>query len=109
MRSRESEWVGLLPRVFPFCPPVKVSLAGARLHLPALTIEGRVATAIALAHNHPSGVCDPSSADITVTRELRAASKTLDIGIVDHVILGRAEVNPSGKNYYYSFAEAGLL
>lgn len=74
----------------------------------ALTIEGGVTTAVALAHNHPSGVCDPSSADITVTKELCAASKTLEITIVDHVIVGRAEVNPNGKNYY-SFAEAGML
>ncbi|GJD33672.1 RadC family protein [Methylobacterium aerolatum] len=47
------------------------------------------ATAIILAHNHPSGDPAPSSADIAMTREIVAALAPLRIVVHDHVILGR--------------------
>jgi DNA repair protein RadC len=47
------------------------------------------ATAIALVHNHPSGDPAPSAADISMTREVVAAGKMLDIAVIDHVIIGR--------------------
>ncbi len=48
------------------------------------------ASAIVLAHNHPSGDPTPSEADIKVTRDLIRAGQLLKIEVVDHVILGRA-------------------
>lgn len=47
------------------------------------------ASAIVLAHNHPSGDPTPSEADIKVTRELIRAGQLLKIEVLDHVILGR--------------------
>ena len=66
------------------------------------------ASAVICAHNHPSGDPAPSSADIQVTRQLREASKTVDIDLLDHIIIGRRESDPAGLGFY-SFREAGLL
>jgi DNA repair protein RadC len=59
------------------------------------------ASAIVLAHNHPSGDPTPSADDRSCTAQLVAAGKVLDIPVHDHVIFG------AGR--YTSFAEAGLL
>lgn len=59
------------------------------------------AAAVILAHNHPSGVTEPSAADRRITERLQAALALLDIRVLDHFIVGRGRP--------YSFAEAGLL
>ncbi len=59
------------------------------------------AAAVIFAHNHPSGVAEPSAADKRITERLQAALTLLDIKVLDHIIIGR------GRGY--SFAEAGLL
>jgi DNA repair protein RadC len=59
------------------------------------------AAAVILAHNHPSGVPEPSSADRRITERLVAALALLDIRVLDHIIVGRGET--------MSFAEQGLL
>jgi DNA repair protein RadC len=59
------------------------------------------ATSIILTHNHPSGVLQPSEADIQVTKKLKLAGENLDIRILDHII-----VTESG---YYSFADNGKI
>lgn len=59
------------------------------------------AAAIILVHNHPSGDPGPSADDRSVTDQLVAAGRLLDIPVHDHVIIGRGR--------YTSFAEAGLL
>jgi len=46
------------------------------------------AKSVLLVHNHPSGDCEPSSADIEVTRNLVAAGELLGIDIIDHIIIG---------------------
>ena len=66
------------------------------------------ATSIVCAHNHPSGDPAPSAPDMQVTRALREAAKAVDIELIDHVIVGRADADPSGKGYF-SFREAGML
>ena len=66
------------------------------------------ATAIILAHNHPSGDPTPSSADLRVTKKIFEASKTVDLEMHDHVILGEPEHCPQGFGYY-SFSDAGLI
>ena len=66
------------------------------------------ATAIICVHNHPSGDPAPSSADLQLTRQLREASKAVDVELLDHVIIGRAECDPLGLGYY-SFKSTGLL
>src|SRR5689334_13579845 len=59
------------------------------------------AAAVVLCHNHPSGDPTPSPDDRTVTEQLAAAGRLLDIPVHDHVIVGRGR--------YVSFAEAGLI
>jgi DNA repair protein RadC len=46
------------------------------------------AVAVVLAHNHPSGVIEPSAADIEITKQVSAAGKILGIHLIDHVIIG---------------------
>jgi DNA repair protein RadC len=50
------------------------------------------ASALVLAHNHPSGDPTPSSADIQMTREVVEATRTLRIAVHDHIIVGGASV-----------------
>ncbi|MEQ8955827.1 MAG: DNA repair protein RadC [Gammaproteobacteria bacterium] len=59
------------------------------------------AAAVIFAHNHPSGVAEPSQADIAITRKLCAALDTVDVRVLDHVIIG--------GNTAISLAERGLL
>jgi DNA repair protein RadC len=66
------------------------------------------ASAILVAHNHPSGDPAPSRADIQVTRQLREAAKIIGIDLLDHIILGQKSKDPQGLGLY-SFNEAGLI
>lgn len=66
------------------------------------------ATAVVCVHNHPSGDPAPSAADVQVTRQLREAARTLDIDLLDHVIVGQPATDPRGTGYY-SFREAGVI
>ena len=59
------------------------------------------ASAIILAHNHPSGCKEPSDADIRITRKIKDAGNLLDINLLDHLIL-----LPEG---YTSMADEGVL
>ena len=59
------------------------------------------ATSIILCHNHPSGALKPSDADIKITKKLKLAGESLDILILDHVIVT--------EHHYYSFADEGIL
>ncbi|BDI61948.1 JAB domain-containing protein [Qipengyuania nanhaisediminis] len=45
-----------------------------------------------VAHNHPSGDCRPSACDITATRRLKAIAQSLDIEVIDHLIVTRHSV-----------------
>ena len=69
------------------------------------------ASAIILAHNHPSGDPTPSAEDLKVTRQLVEAGNVLAIQVLDHVIIGRA-IEPSGDQQgrpaYMSLRESGL-
>ena len=66
------------------------------------------ACAVVCVHNHPSGDPAPSAADLQVTRMLREAARTVDIELVDHVIIGRAAADPTGLGFH-SFRSMGLL
>lgn len=66
------------------------------------------AAAIIVAHNHPSGDPAPSAADVQVTRQLREACRAVEIDLLDHVVVGYPEADPTGRGFY-SFREAGLL
>ena len=61
----------------------------------------RHAAAVILAHNHPSGVAEPSAADRAITERLREALGLVNIRLLDHIVIGDGET--------VSFAERGLL
>jgi DNA repair protein RadC len=65
------------------------------------------AAAIVLIHNHPSGDPAPSEADIKVTRDLIRAGQLLKIGVIDHVIIGRASAERAKD--YSSLRELGCF
>lgn len=59
------------------------------------------AVAIIVAHNHPSGKTKPSTSDKELTQKIKASGKTLDIKLLDHLIIT--------QNDYFSFADSMLL
>ena len=58
------------------------------------------AAAVILAHNHPSGITEPSQADLQITERLKKALALVDIRVLDHVIVGE-------ENLFFS--ERGLI
>jgi len=59
------------------------------------------AAAVMFAHNHPSGVLEPSQADELITRRLKEALALIDVRVLDHFIVG--------DGHCFSFCEHGLL
>lgn len=59
------------------------------------------AVGIILAHNHPSGTLKPSQADIQLTKKLKTAGDSLDIKVLDHLIIT--------EKAYFSFADENML
>ncbi len=57
------------------------------------------AAAAIFAHNHPSGVAEPSEADIIVTRRLQAALSTVDTRVLDHLVLAEQDVVSLAERY----------
>jgi len=64
---------------------------------PAISIR---ASAIILIHNHPSGECEPSKADIKITKRLCEVGELVGISILDHIIIGDS---------FYSFVDEGVM
>jgi len=59
------------------------------------------AAAVILAHNHPSGIAEPSASDLALTQDLSDLLRRIDVRVLDHLVVGRgSEV---------SFAERGFL
>ena len=59
------------------------------------------AAALILAHNHPSGVAEPSQADINLTQRLQDALALIDVRVLDHIVIGDGEC--------IALAERGLI
>ena len=49
------------------------------------------AAALVMAHNHPSGIAEPSPADINMTRQLKQALALIDVRVLDHIIVAATE------------------
>ncbi len=79
------------------------TLDGASVHPREVVKEAlkHNAAAVILAHNHPSGVAEPSQADELITQRLKEALALIDVRVLDHLIVGGEEV--------LSFAERGML
>ena len=59
------------------------------------------AVAVILAHNHPSGTLKPSQPDIKITQKLKTAGESLDIKVLDHLIIT--------EKAYFSFADESMM
>lgn len=59
------------------------------------------AAAVIFAHNHPSGMTEPSQADIRITQRLKEALALIEVRVLDHLVIGEGEG--------LSFAERGFL
>lgn len=90
-------------RVISFDELFRGTLDGASVH-PREVVKRALqhnAAAVILAHNHPSGVAEPSAADESITRRLKDALALVDIRVLDHFIIG--------DGLAVSLAERGLL
>jgi DNA repair protein RadC len=90
-------------RVIAFDEIFRGTIDGASVH-PRDVVKlalGRNAAAVILAHNHPSGIAEPSQADEMITGRLRDALALVDIRVLDHIVVGDGTC--------VSFAERGLL
>lgn len=59
-----------------------------------------LSTGIIISHNHPSGNLQPSDSDISITKKLKEAAKSLELELIDHIIIT--------KEGFFSFAEEGM-
>ncbi|MDT8385211.1 MAG: DNA repair protein RadC [Gammaproteobacteria bacterium] len=90
-------------RVIQFEELFRGTINGASVH-PREVVKkalGHNAAAVIFAHNHPSGVAEPSAADREITRQLTAALALVDVRVLDHVVVGDGAT--------VSFAERGLI
>jgi len=79
------------------------TINGASVH-PRVVVQRAMeinAGAVIFAHNHPSGIAEPSHADRTLTKRLKDALGFVDVRVLDHIVVGTGETT--------SFAETGLL
>lgn len=102
----EEFWILLLNRANRVISRYKVSQGGVSgtvidVRLIMKTGIEKLASAIVLCHNHPSGNLQPSEADEQITQKLKEAGKLMDIPILDHIIVT--------DNAYFSFADEGIL
>lgn len=108
LRDLEHEVFGLLlldarHQVIRFERLFRGTIDGASVH-PREVVRACLAcgaAAVILVHNHPSGVAEPSRADVRITARLKSALELVDMRVLDHLIVGEAEV--------CSLAERGLL
>ncbi len=86
------------------CEPMFKGTINATAVYPRVVVQRSLemnAAAVILAHQHPSGATEPSSADRLLTDQLKTALALIDVRVLDHIIVGQGTP--------YSFAESGLL
>jgi DNA repair protein RadC len=96
-------WLDNRRRVIAFDELFRGTLDTANVHVREVVKQAlaRNAAAVILAHNHPSGVAEPSVADQTVTQRLKEALALIEVRLLDHLVIGDGVCE--------SFAERGLL
>ncbi len=102
----EEFWVILLNRSNKIMAKEKISQGGISgtvtdVRLILKKAIDKLASALILCHNHPSGNLQPSEADRKITKKLHEAGKLMEISVLDHVIVS--------DQSYYSFADEGWL
>ncbi len=102
----EEFWIILLNRANRVVGREKISSGG----VSSTVVDAKVifrkaiqylACSVILAHNHPSGNLRPSQADIELTKKLKKAGESLDISVLDHLIIT--------QKGFYSFADEGII
>jgi len=89
-------------RVISFDKMFQGTIDGASVH-PRVVVKRALehnASAVILTHNHPSGITDPSQADIALTNRLKEALALIDVRVLDHFIVGDGVI---------SFSERGMI
>jgi DNA repair protein RadC len=104
--SHEEFWILLLNRSNRVIDNIRISQGGISgtvidVRLILKNALDRLASSLILCHNHPSGNLKPSDADIKITTKIADASRTMDIQLLDHLIIA--------DNSYFSFSDEGLL
>ena len=104
--NTEEFWIILMNRANKVIKKIRISSGGisgtvADLRVIFKAAIDNLASAIILAHNHPSGNLKPSQADINLTKKIKNSGNILDIPVLDHIIIA--------ENSYFSFADEGLL
>jgi DNA repair protein RadC len=104
--AHEEFWVLLLDNSHKVLEKHKISKGGiTATHVDSRLIYKKAieagAVALILAHNHPSGTLKPSNADREITTKIMAAGVTLEIKVLDHIIITQQD--------YYSFADNDIL
>ena len=102
-KSSAACWLDRRDRVIAFDELFRGTIDQASVHPREVVRQAltRNAAAVILAHNHPSGVAEPSEADEQITRRLKDALGLVDIRVLDHLVVGDGVCE--------SFAERGLL
>lgn len=104
--QHEEFWILVLNRANRVLDQIRISQGG----ITGTVIDTRIilkhaidklASSIILCHNHPSGNLKPSDADISITTKIRDSCKTMDIQVLDHIIIA--------ENAYFSFSDEGLI
>ena len=99
-------WILLLNQSNKIIAKHKISQGG----ISATTVDIRIimkytleilASGLILCHNHPSGNKSPSKDDTVLTNKIRESAKTIDVQLLDHIIVA--------NDSYYSYADDGLL
>lgn len=104
--SHEEFWMLLLDRANQVIRKIRISEGGfsGTVADPKVIFTHALehkASAIIMAHNHPSNNMAPSANDVELTKKIKAAGASLDINILDHLIVG--------SDTYYSFADESML
>lgn len=95
-------WLDNRNRLIDYEEMFRGTINGASVH-PREVVKSalsRNAAACIFAHNHPSGVADPSNADRMITNKLKDALAVVDVRVLDHIIVGEDVI---------SMAEMGLI
>ena len=104
--AHEEFWVLLLNRANRVIDYIRISQGGISgtvidVRIILKNALDRLASAIILCHNHPSGNLKPSDADRKITSKIRDSCRTMDLQLLDHLIVT--------DNSYFSFADEGLI
>lgn len=86
-------WLDNRHRFLSFDEMFRGTVDGATVHPREVVKEGlrHNACAVIFAHNHPSGVAEPSAADRAITHELRDALQLVGVRVLDHLVIGQGE------------------